>query len=290
MAATHEELQAMREEGIDIETLVAPVAAKCENGRLTAVIFRRNVLGNTLDGGKPAFLPVEGSEFEMPCDTLIFAIGQERETEILPKDIVIGDDHATNVPGLYVGGDFLGVNSADVINAIADGKQAANIIDFYLMGEKRRKKYLDVKPAEITGRLRDHDLVETPEMPMLPLSHRGLNDEVELGFDEEATDTHAWRCYLCNYKFEIDQDKCIHCDWCIKVSPRTCILRLSKLLSDQDGVARSWTEVPADQPDAATYIWIDSDQCIRCGNCINICPVDAISVRKSDVECENCGG
>jgi sulfite reductase beta subunit-like hemoprotein/NADPH-dependent glutamate synthase beta subunit-like oxidoreductase/ferredoxin len=287
MAATHEELQAMREEDIRIETLVAPVAAKCENGKLKAVVFQRNILGKTLDGGKPAFLPVAGSEFEMPCDTLIFAIGQERETEILPPEIRIGEDHATNVPGLFVGGDFLGANSADVINAVADGKIAAEKIDAYLMGENRRNKFLDVKPAEITGRLRDHDLVDTPEMPMLPLERRGPTDEVELGFDDAAADLHAWRCYLCNYKFEIDQDKCIHCDWCIKVSPRNCILRLGKLLRDQDGAARSWSEVPADQLDAATYIWIDSDQCIRCGNCINICPVDAISVRKCDVECEN---
>ncbi len=138
-------------------------------------------------------------------------------------------------------GDFFAANSADVINAIADGKLVAEKIDAYLMGETRHRRFVQVEKADITGRLRDHDLVDTPEMPMLPLAERGPRDEVELGFSPEAADIHAWRCYLCNHKFEIDQDKCIHCDWCIKVSPRNCILRLSRLELDNDGAAKSWT-------------------------------------------------
>ncbi len=158
------------------------------------------------------------------------------------------------------------------------------------MGRQRRRQYVAVEEAETTGRLRDHDLVDPPPMPVLSLALRNGNEEVELGLAAEAAQTHAWRCYLCNVKFEIDQDKCIHCDWCIKVSPRDCIRRLSRLELDADGAPLRYTEVPASDPDAATYIWIDSDNCIRCGNCFNVCPVDAISVRKMTATAENCPG
>jgi len=130
-----------------------------------------------------------------------------------------------------------------------------------------------------TGRTRAMDDIPRQQMPHLSADQRNRTAEVEAGFKSDTAKTEASRCYLCHYKFEIDNDLCIYCDRCLKVKPvETCIVKVKNLLFDEDGRISGYE--PSTSSKDYNMLYIDQSQCIRCGACRDVCPVECISLQK----------
>ncbi|MGM9858803.1 MAG: FAD-dependent oxidoreductase [Bacilli bacterium] len=135
MPARHNEIQDAINEGVKINYLTNPVII---NGKdhIESIICNKNQLGELDSSGRRKPVAIEGSEFEMPCDLLIYAIGSSQDEDVLKnigvtyskkKTVIVDDVLKTSKENIYAGGDLItGPNT--VVHAIRDGIKAAKII------------------------------------------------------------------------------------------------------------------------------------------------------------------
>ena len=143
MPARAEEIHHAEEEGIEFEFLVAPVAVLGNSQRwVTGLKCIRMQLGEPDASGRARPIPVPGSEFEVPCDIVVVAIGTRANpllTATCPElklnkwgNIIVDENGMTSLPGVFAGGDIVR-GAATVILAMGDGKRAAKSINDYLI-------------------------------------------------------------------------------------------------------------------------------------------------------------
>jgi glutamate synthase (NADPH) small chain len=147
MSARAEETHHAEAEGIEFEFLVAPVEVLGNDKKwVTGLKCVRMQLGEPDASGRARPIVIPGSEFVVPCDVVVVAIGTRAnplltatcpDLKLTKWGNIIVDDHAmTNLPGVFAGGDIVR-GAATVIHAMGDGKRAAKAVNEYLRGVQR---------------------------------------------------------------------------------------------------------------------------------------------------------
>jgi NADH-quinone oxidoreductase subunit F len=145
----------------------------------------------------------------MDTDIVLVAIGQMPDLSALNGDapevnrnrtFKVSRHLATSRPGVFAAGDAV-LGPATVIEAVAQGNQAAMAVDDYLQdGQPQSKEdWLAYGNVELKYNMEDYAKTERAEMPVRdPKQRASTFDEVELGFAERAACEEAKRCLRCD--------------------------------------------------------------------------------------------
>ncbi|MDQ1265120.1 MAG: NADH-quinone oxidoreductase subunit, partial [Bacteroidota bacterium] len=222
MPAFEEEIEAAEQEGITIHTLITPVKIKSDNGKLSGIVCLRNELGEVDSSGRRRPVPIKGSEHELKLDTLIVAISEDSGKDCMSavessgiqttkNNTVMAQKKTllTSREGIFAAGDVItGPNT--VIQAIADGKKAAIMIDRFLNNEsleqplKPRIPEVYIEPTQIDEGITSDSRVDTLRAPA---EWRKRNfAEVEVALSVEEAMNEARRCLRCDLEFTHDNE------------------------------------------------------------------------------------
>jgi putative selenate reductase len=280
MPAEPEELRDLFAEGNHLAELSSPERVIREKGLVVALECVRNQLGEPAADGRRSPVRVPGSEFRIPADAIILAIGQQPDIAFIDGSrlsirrdgSVVTDEitRQTDVENVYAGGDVTR-GPAIIIQACEDGRRAAEAICRGLgirfewpplqMPELSETDILQVKRERAR-------LAPTREPVLLPVAQRTGFESVELTLSEDAARAEAARCVQCSAV----------CDKCVEVCPNRAnytylIEPLSWTLpvfACPDGelvvVGKEVLEIAQERQ----ILHVD-DFCNQCGNCATFC-------------------
>jgi NADPH-dependent glutamate synthase beta subunit-like oxidoreductase len=221
-----EDLVQAREEGVRFRPQSALVRVLADDeGNVRAAVLCEASLRRDEHGAVTPQL-TEGTEVEVPCDTILVAIGQVQVLDWLPADCtergLVRADEYGRIPHpsdtIFTGGDVMRGPSM-VVDALGDGKRAARDIDRVLSAEPLRPDDpVEVMPYEKlnTAYFRHAPRTEAPLAPA-PARRASQVTEVTLAYSREQALAEADRCMSCGV--------CNGCDNCYIVCPDVSVMR-----------------------------------------------------------------
>ena len=225
MPAYEDEIQGAAEEGVCFSYLTAPVGIHQKEGRLIDIECIKTELGPKGADGRRRPVLKKGSEFLIPCDTLIIAVGQKVERSWAEHEPSIKWSKGntlevnsltlqTSMPHVFAGGDAV-TGPATVIEAVAAGHRAVESIQRYIKKENLAA-YEDglstlLPPGQDWQEIPKKIETRSRAAPKRLNSSSRISsfDEVDVGFSEDAAKLEALRCLNCGV--------CCECMECVKV-------------------------------------------------------------------------
>ena len=251
-----EDLAQARDEGVLFRPRTALVSVLTgEDGNVRGAVLAAARLARDENGAVRAQVTA-GTEYEVPCDTILVAIGQVQVLDWLPAPYtrhgLVEADESGRVPdegaAVFAGGDVMRGPSM-VVDALGDGKRAARDIDRVLSAEPLRPEDpVEVMPYEKLNPAYFRHAPRT-EAPLAPAAERRASQvtEVTLAYSREQAVAEADRCMSCGV--------CNGCDNCYIVCPDVSVMRDTR----QNG-----------------HYSIRTHYCKGCLVCVQECPTGAL--------------
>jgi hypothetical protein len=210
MPAQPEEIAAAEREGVVVRTQTAPIEVLGDR-QVRALRVQDQAPTGDLEGGRPAYGPVPGSEHELAAQTILVAVGEEPDPSILPEGAgiemsawagIAADRRtlATGRAGVFAGGDVVS-GPKTIIDAVAAGRRAAASVHEYLAGVKDGEReimaavrYRTPVETHLSLDLAPRGRVHAP----IPLFQPGSFEPSQGGFDEGMAGAEASRCFRCD--------------------------------------------------------------------------------------------
>lgn len=216
------EIEAAESEGVEFRYLAAPVAFSGPEKKVSAVECVRMELGEPDSSGRRRPVPVADSQFALPADLVLVAIGLAPGTGSfnLPgaPGLLTNDRETlrTDVPYIFAGGDVV-TGPSTIVRAAGQGKRAAFYMDRYLRGETLDGVVFDyrlsaVNKEEVLARQHKYTVMA----PVAERIEKGTGyAEVEAALTEEEALYSAGRCLDCGV--------CSQCGQCSSICPAGAI-------------------------------------------------------------------
>ena len=223
MRASFNEIHEAEAEGVEIIKGRVFKEIVIREDKIVGIRCLEAKVGGIVDG-KRQVQEIPGSDHVIPCDMIIWALGQRPEFSFLPQDgsiairypvgLYANDQMMTTVPGVFTAGDVRRGTTFFVVDAIGEGHHVARCVDRYLRGEQgvpepKKLPVAHLTDDEIQEKIALGVSSETKRIPIhtIPAVERENNfREVDMTMSEEEALAEAERCLSCGLCSE-----CLEC-------------------------------------------------------------------------------